>query len=137
MAAHLLDVDCDDDEPARAAAPAAAAAAGSPAVAGPPAAAGPLPGTGAPGVEDPAAAAASAACADGAGAPRWGADAVTQVPEQPPALRAAISLGAAERAEADAMPWHELVGHSAFAGTPCSLPPLFASGAAQQSLAAN
>ena len=136
MAAHLLDVDCDDDEPARAAAPAAAAAGGA-AAAGPPAVAGPPPSTVPPGVADPAAAAASAASAGGAGAPRWAGDGAAQAPEQPPTLRAAISLGAAERAEADAMPWHELVGHSAFAGTPCSLPPLFASGAALPSLAAS
>ncbi|KAK9845461.1 hypothetical protein WJX81_006977 [Elliptochloris bilobata] len=42
----------------------------------------------------------------------------------PPAT-ATVSLGAAERAEADATPWHELVGHSAFATTPNSLPPLW------------
>ena len=117
MAAHLLNVDCDDDEPARAAAPGAAALGGH-------AAAGPY-NSGGPGEADVATAAASAAYAGGA----------AQAPEQPPGLRAAGSLGATERAEADAMPWHELVGHSAFAATPCSLPPLFASGAAPGSCA--
>lgn len=130
MAAHLLDVDCDDDELAHAASPTAAAA-GGPAAAGPPLSSVP------PGVAGPAAAGASAARAGGAGAPRWVGDGALQAPEQPPALRAAVSLGAVERAEADAMPWHELVGHSAFAATPCSLPPLFASGAALPSLAAS
>ena len=133
MAAHLLDVDCDDDEPARAAAPAAArpaaAAAGGPTAAGPPTAAGSPPGSGAPSMVGPAAADACAACADGASTHRGGGGGAAQAAAQPRALQAAVSLGVTERAEVDAMPWHELVGHSAFNATPCSLPPLFASGA--------